>query len=315
MPLTFATYAVGMLALSGFPLFFSGFWSKDEILHAAHAWNLSHWPFYLGLAAAFLTAFYMTRQVAFVFFGNCRLALGKTTESEQRTVEHAGLPAKEHPQSELPSQPHESPANMVSPLLILAFFSVFLGFIGTPAWPWFQAFLNDEAIHWEVSKLTEPGVLLTMSLSALVAFAGLGLGYWLYGRKPIETSEQVDVLERLWPNLFALLRRKYYVDEVYDWVVVRANARWGELCDLLDRWLWNGAVQLLAYIVVGLSWINRVFDEYVVNLGFDEGCQGLTRGGGFLSRLQNGRAQNYLRIIGLGVGLLVLLLIWGCRAS
>ena len=49
MPVTFATYAVGMLALAGFPLFFSGFWSKDEILHAAHGWNVSHMPFYLGL--------------------------------------------------------------------------------------------------------------------------------------------------------------------------------------------------------------------------------------------------------------------------
>src|SRR5215469_16059823 len=68
MPVTFATYAVGMLALSGFPLLFSGFWSKDEILHAAHGWSVSHWPFYLGAAGALLTAFYMTRQVLMVFF-------------------------------------------------------------------------------------------------------------------------------------------------------------------------------------------------------------------------------------------------------
>jgi NADH-quinone oxidoreductase subunit L len=72
MPVTFATYAIGMLALSGFPLFFSGFWSKDEILHAAHGWPVSHIPFYLGCAGALLTAFYMTRQVALVFFGEYR---------------------------------------------------------------------------------------------------------------------------------------------------------------------------------------------------------------------------------------------------
>src|SRR6266496_3890405 len=54
MRVTFATYTVGMLALSGFPLFFSGFWSKDEILHHAHAWSVSHWPFYLGVFGAFL---------------------------------------------------------------------------------------------------------------------------------------------------------------------------------------------------------------------------------------------------------------------
>jgi NADH-quinone oxidoreductase subunit L len=74
MPLTFATYAIGMLALSGFPLLFSGFWSKDEILHAAHGWSVSQVPFYLGCAGALFTAFYMTRQVALVFFGQYRSA-------------------------------------------------------------------------------------------------------------------------------------------------------------------------------------------------------------------------------------------------
>ncbi|MCX6896177.1 MAG: NADH-quinone oxidoreductase subunit L, partial [Verrucomicrobia bacterium] len=52
MPVTFLTYAIGMLALAGFPLFFSGFWSKDEILHAAHGWPVSHIPFYLGCFGA-----------------------------------------------------------------------------------------------------------------------------------------------------------------------------------------------------------------------------------------------------------------------
>src|SRR6266446_380867 len=68
MPVTFATYAVGMMALAGVPLFFSGFWSKDEILHHAMNWQASRWPFYFGIAGAFLTAFYMTRQVWYVFF-------------------------------------------------------------------------------------------------------------------------------------------------------------------------------------------------------------------------------------------------------
>src|ERR1700721_4739738 len=73
MPITFYTYAAGMLALCGFPLF-SGFWSKDAILHAARSWNISHVPFYLGVFGALLTAFYMTRQGYYVFFGESRLA-------------------------------------------------------------------------------------------------------------------------------------------------------------------------------------------------------------------------------------------------
>jgi len=72
---------------------------------------------------------------------------------------------------------------------------------------------------------------------------------------------------------------------------------------------------LLSLAVVGLSWLNRAFDEYVVNLGFDESCRGLTEGGTLMSRLQNGRVQNYLRVIGVALAVLVLLLVWGCRAS
>src|SRR5262249_50452262 len=154
--------------------------SKDEILHTVHAWAPSAWPFYLGVAAAFLTAFYMTRQIILVFFGNCRLALGKTTASEQHSVEHAGLPAKEHPHSELPAEPQESPPIMVRPLAILAVCSILLGFIGTPAWPWFQGFLSGEREGWDPSRLSEGSVLLVMTISTVVAFAGIGIGYWLY---------------------------------------------------------------------------------------------------------------------------------------
>ena len=74
MPITFAAYAVGMLALCGFPFFFSGFWSKDEILRSAHTWSVSQAPFYMGAFGALLTAFYMTRQVYYVFGGSSRLA-------------------------------------------------------------------------------------------------------------------------------------------------------------------------------------------------------------------------------------------------
>jgi NADH-quinone oxidoreductase subunit L len=311
MPLTFATYAIGMLALSGFPLLFSGFWSKDDILHAAHGWNMSRCPFYLGVVGALLTAFYMTRQVFYVFFGNCRLALGSTTASEQRTVAHAGLPIKDHPHVELASEPHESPAVMVGPLVLLALCSILLGFIGTPAWRWFQEFLLGGQAKLDLHQLWEPDVLLTMGVSTVVVFLGLGLGYALYGRKP----GQPDALERAWPNVFALLRRKYFVDEVYDWTVVRFTGWWASSCDWLDRWVWSGGVQLLAYAITGLSWLNRLVDEYVVNLGFDQGCRGVSQTGGLLALLQNGRVQNYLRVIGVGLIVLMLFLLWGCGAS
>jgi NADH-quinone oxidoreductase subunit L len=309
MPVTFATYAVGMMALSGVPLFFSGFWSKDEILHSAHGWPVSSIPFYFGLAGALLTAFYMTRQVFYVFFGDCRLHLGRTTASERRTVEHAGLSVKEHPRAELSGEPHESPATMTMPLVILAVCSILLGFLGTPAWPWFQRFLGAEVEGFTFSA----GILMT--ISSLVVFIGLGLGWWFYGRKPLEQSEQPDPLEQMRPDIFGLLRHKYYVDEVYEHTVIAFNAWFARACDWLDYWVWNGAVQVVSLLVVGISWVNCFCDEFVVNLGFDEGCKGVALGGRFLSRLQSGRVQNYLRVIGIALAALALLLIWGWHPS
>ena len=104
------------------------------------------------------------------------------------------------------------------------------------------------------------------------------------------------------------------LDEFYEATVIRFNAGWAKFCDFLDRWVWNGAVQLVSYIVLGFSWLNRFIDEYVVNLGFDLGCGRLRRGGKFMSRLQDGKVQNYLSVIGVALTLLVLLLLWGCRS-
>ncbi len=286
MPVTFVTYTVGMLALSGFPILFSGFWSKDEILHAAHEWNVSHWPFYLGIAAAFLTAFYMTRQVCYVFFGRLR---GD-------------------------SNPHESPGVMTLPLILLAACSVLLGFLGTPIWPWFQSFHTGEMLSVETGRLFAGKVISLIALSSGIVFFGIGLGWWLYGRKPIVASEP-DVLVKVQPEIFTLLRRKYFFDEFYELTVVWLNAWCARACDWLDYWVWNGIVQLGSYAVVGLAWINRVIDEYVVNLGFDESCRGLSASGELMSRVQDGRTQRYLRIVAVALVVLVLLLVWGCRAS
>ena len=74
MPVTFLTYAIGMMALSGVPLFFSGAWTKEEILHATSQWSVSRVPHYLMLAGVVLTALYMTRQMIYVFFGERRAA-------------------------------------------------------------------------------------------------------------------------------------------------------------------------------------------------------------------------------------------------
>ncbi|HTV05710.1 MAG TPA: NADH-quinone oxidoreductase subunit L [Acidobacteriaceae bacterium] len=296
MPITFVTYAAGMLALCGFPLF-AGFWSKDEILHSAHLWSVSAAPYYMGAAGALLTAFYMTRQVCYVFFGERR-------EAAEAVSGHA---AGAHGIS---GDVHESPVVMAVPLIILAVFAAFLGFIGTPAWPWFQGFLEGRRAALDPGAFAGSGILPLMAVSSVIVFAGLGLGWWFYGRKPIVSAGAPDALEQLQPGIFRALAKRLYVDEFYDATVIRA-AWWGsQLFDWMDRWVWNGVVQLVAWIVTGIAWMDSSLDTYVVNTGFDESCKGFVQGGRLMSRLQNGRVQSYLRVLGVALIALVLLLFW-----
>src|SRR5437588_8377398 len=81
MPITFLTYVIGMMNLSGVPFFFSGAWTKEEILHATWHWPVSQLPYYLMLTGVVLTALYMTRQIIYVFFGKRRSASEHARES------------------------------------------------------------------------------------------------------------------------------------------------------------------------------------------------------------------------------------------
>jgi NADH-quinone oxidoreductase subunit L len=294
MPVTFITYAIGMMALAGVPLF-AGFWSKDEILHAAHSWP-NHIPFYLGVIGAFLTAFYMTRQVCYVFFGKYRGA----TSAQDPHHHHA-------------PEPHESPRVMTVPLVILAVFAVLLGFVGTPAWPWFHGYLSGHHAEVIVSKLFTGEVLGLMALSAIVVAAGIGLGWWIYSKATAKEFAEVDPLHAAQPRVFGILQNKLFIDELYSATVIRLNAAFSIFSDWLDRAFWGGAVKLISGATVAVSWFNRKVDEDVVNLGFDHGCDGVRDGSRFFSRLQNGQIQNYFRYIGLALVALLLVLIWGCR--
>jgi NADH-quinone oxidoreductase subunit L len=295
MPITFAAYSAGMLALCGFPFFFSGFWSKDDILRAAHNWNLSQAPFYMAAFGALLTAFYMTRQVYYVFAGSSRLAEAN------------------HDSSHATSHPHESPAVMTIPLVILAAFAVLLGFIGTPAWPWFQSFLDNKPVSLGFSALSSHGILSVMLTSSFLVFIGIGLGWWFYGRKPIESARVEDELGKLQPPAFTVLGHAFFVDALYSATILRLNAWSAGVCDWLDRWVWNGAVQTVSYLVLVVAWLDNFFDASVVNSGFDEGCEGVSRSGQILSLLQNGQVQSYMGVIGCALIALVVLLLWGAR--
>ncbi|HEY1984113.1 MAG TPA: NADH-quinone oxidoreductase subunit L [Terracidiphilus sp.] len=281
MPVTFGTYAIGMMALSGVPLLFSGFWSKDAILASAHEWHAGRGPFYMLVFGALLTAFYMTRQMSYVFFG------------QWRGHGHA----------------HESPRVMTAPLVILAFFAIALGIVGTPAWPWFRGFLEDRPAAFGFGGFNEPGFLPLVLTSTIVVFLGLGLGWWLYGNKSPRADEP-DALEKAAPTVWGWLRDRLYVDEFYGLTVIAFYAWWARVADWFDRRVWGGIVAAVTTSFRGLAQFDRFFDTTFVDGTFDKGCEDFATGGGLLARVQTGRVQTYLRLLALAVVVLAGILIW-----
>jgi NADH-quinone oxidoreductase subunit L len=284
MPVTFLTYAIGMLALCGFPGL-SGFWSKDGILEAAQHWSVANTPFYMLVFGALLTAFYMTRQVSYVFFGTWR-GHGRA---------------------------HESPRVMTMPLAILAFFAIALAAIGTPAWPWFSAFLDGHEAKLNFAGFNEPALLVLMLTSSVVVLAGLGLGWWIYGSKS-PAAEEPDALEKAVPPVWAVLRDKFYIDELYGVTVIAFYAWWAKVADWIDRDIWGDMVSTVTFLFTRWARLNRFLDANIVDGAFDKGCEEIATGGGLLARVQSGRAQMYLRLLALAVVVLAAILIWSGRS-
>jgi len=283
MRTTFITYAAGMTALAGvIPL--AGFWSKDAILESAHTWKSSQGPYFLLVLGALLTAFYMTRQVCYVFFG------------QYRGHGHA----------------HESSSKMTVPLVILAFFAVTLGFLGTPVWPWFRAFLEDRHAAFEWAGFNEPGLVPLMLTSTLVVLVGFGLGWLLYGNKS-PRAEEPDALEKAAPTIWGLLRDRLYVDELYEATVIAFYSWWARVADWIDRRVWGGIVAAITLAFRGLAHFDRFFDQQFVDGGFDKGCEEIYSGGGLLASTQTGRVQHYLRLLAVAVVVLAAILIWSSR--
>jgi len=153
-----------------------------------------------------------------------------------------------------------------------------------------------------------------MGFSTLLVATGISAGWWLYGRRPIESAQQPDVLDVWNPGFFGLLRRRFLVDEFYDATIVRLTAFLSRAADWLDRVIWGGIVQAVAGIVLVLSWIDRLFDEFVINFGFNKGSESFRESARYLSYFQNGRVQRYLRVLGLSITVLAFFFLWGCRA-
>ncbi|TWT45784.1 NADH-quinone oxidoreductase subunit L [Phycisphaerae bacterium RAS1] len=221
LPKTYWLMLIGCLALAGFP-FLAGFWSKDEIVHAAYERDQNVGV--ILLITAFMTAYYTFRMFFLCFHGRKRLP------------EEAG----EHP--------HESPPVMLWPLYVLAFGAVFAGYLGVGGFDGdllhtFFFFKPHGFVHHylETSTLMIPppleGNSTLMYVSAVVAIAGIALAYARYGKAP-----QVDPDAALLGPVWKLWNIKYYVDEIYDTAFVRPLRSLGRMFVATDDKAVDGAL-------------------------------------------------------------------------
>jgi NADH-quinone oxidoreductase subunit L len=273
MPATFLTYAIGMMNLSGVPFFFSGGWTKEEILHGTSHWPATPLPHYLMLAGVILTALYMTRQIIYIFFGTKRAAVAA----------------------------HESPRVMTTPLVVLALCSVLFVLLLTPAWPWLHAYLDGEPARVDFGSLIQPMLFLSLAL----VVGGIALG-WLIYRNAAET----DPLARAQPGLFRFLENKMWFDEIYQGTVIAFSRILSRLSDWMDRYFWDGLVRLFGGIGQAFGLLSKGFDDYGINAGVDETTSGTRGFGRLLATAHSGQIQAYLGAIAIGMLLLLVLYAW-----
>jgi NADH-quinone oxidoreductase subunit L len=282
MPITFSTYAIGMMALSGVPLFFSGGWTKEEILHVTAHWPASRLPYYLLLIGVVLTALYMTRQIIYVFFGDRRGG-----------SQHA----------------HESPRVMTMPFIALAICAILFSVVLTPAWPWLHDYLTDESAHFEFSRLIQR----TLFLSLVLVGVGFALGIWMYRKAGVQDRgrpAETDPLEFAQPELFRFLENKMWIDELYARTVIAFSWMSARLSDWMDRNFWDRLVRGFGAIGQLFGIFTASVDEHGINAGVDETTIG-TRGlGRLMSAAHSGQIQTYLGVIAIGVLALLLFYAW-----
>jgi len=238
MPITFITFLLSTLAISGIP-FFSAFFSKDEILWWSLSSTRGHWALWvLGALAALMTAFYMFRLVFMTFFG------------EQKTDARA----KDH----IP----ESSLVITLPLMILAALATVGGFLGVPhvlskffgGMPnLIEHFLDPVFAHTqELHHLQAHGTAATeftfMGISVGIAVVGIGVAWIMYCKNPQLPGNFVA----RFPALYRAVFNKWFIDEFYDALIVNPTKRLGTvLWQFFDAQVVDGVVNGVAWLVKG----------------------------------------------------------------
>ncbi len=240
MPITFFTFGIAWLAICGFPGL-SGFFSKDEILVAAMQNNTP--VFIIAVAVAGLTAFYMSRLFFSVFFG------------KETKYHHT---------------PHESPKTMTIPLMILAFFAIFAGYI-----PFSQFITSDGAafemhFHWNVA------IPVT-----LIAFIGIGIAYMLYFKESAIPTKVTKSLKGVYTTIY----NKFYIDEIYLFVTKKI---------------------LFNIVARSIAW----FDRHIIDATMDSFATVTNYVSNSIKGLQSGQIQKYGLIFLMGALTFALIFIY-----
>jgi NADH-quinone oxidoreductase subunit L len=287
MPVTYATFLIYTLAISGVPLM-SGFMSKDAILAGTLAYaGLSGHVLIpiIGFFVAGLTAFYMFRLVILAFHGEHR------EPSRTRAL-------------------HESPLVMTVPLMILAVMSFFFMFGMNPldasttwveqslprpetATPAALAPAGTEAFAEAMHHAHTPAMMLSLTVAGL----GILLAFVVYAWKKISA----DAVTKALAPVHAFLLRKWWFDELYMGVVVGGTLAWTQALRWFDNTIIDGAVNGAGWITRGVSFIGGKFDDVVI-----DGLVNLTAylagfGGLVLRKFQTGSVQTYLVFVVAGV--------------
>jgi NADH-quinone oxidoreductase subunit L len=292
IPVTALTFAIGGLSLAGFPLLTAGFWSKDEILAESflgltEGFGPHALVFIMLCLAAFLTAFYTARQLCLTFLG----------EPRTEEAEHANLGGAQSIVS----------ITMQLPLIILAFFAIVAGFVGVPSdFPIFGAIFSPDynRFHHFIGPalLVEPPTIqfnwIPVLFSFGVALGGLGVGYLVYGRRPLTAGQPDPLIETLGP-IHTLLKNKYYIDDLVQVAVVQPSQWFSRnvVSEFVDRGVIDGFLHLLARIGNFIGDLLKTLNLWLID-GVSDGIPaGIGRFGVWFRQVQTGRVQQYLLLV------------------
>jgi NADH-quinone oxidoreductase subunit L len=282
LPVTFYTFLIGTIAIAGIPPF-AGFFSKDEILWKT--WESGHRVLWVvAVIAAFLTATYMFRLLYLTFFGQRRQgapAAGHAHDAHVTGAHDDAHGAGHDAHAGHGSHLHDAPPAMAIALVVLAIGSVLAGFVGVPhvlgGQNRIEQFLEPSFVAMRggvTGEVRVEGRVLSegeaaaaeaahgagaefglMALSVVVALAGIGLATLIWLRRPA----MADAWAARFPAVHRLLLGKYYVDELYDAVIVQPIKRisQGLLWRGVDAGVIDGTVNGVGLVVRGWSAVLR----------------------------------------------------------